>query len=195
MIFLELFIRFFFVGLFAVGGGLATLPFLTDMGETTGWFTAMDISNMIAISESTPGPIGINMATYVGFQIGSNCGTLGGFFGSFLASIGLVTPSVIIIIIVSKVLQKFRSSKYVEYVFYGLRAASVGLIASACLGVAKIAFFSSEIFNESGSFFMALDYKSIILSVLVFIGIKCFKKVHPIVFILLAAVVGIVFKM
>lgn len=195
MIFLELYIRFFFVGLFAVGGGLATLPFLTEMGETTGWFTAMDISNMIAISESTPGPIGINMATYVGFQIGSNLGTGWGFFGSFLASIGLVTPSVIVILIVSKVLEKFRSSKYVEYTFYGLRAASVGLIAAACLGVAKIAFFNSEALSQSGNFFMALDYKSIILSVMIFIGVKCFKKIHPIVFILIAAVAGIIFKM
>ena len=195
MIFLELFMRFFFVGLFAIGGGLATLPFLTSMGEATGWFTSMDISNMIAISESTPGPLGINMATYIGFQIGSQYGTPFGFLGSLIGSIGVVTPSLIVIMIVSKVLQKFRDSKYVEYTFYGLRAASVGLITSACLGVAKIAFFSSEIFAESGNFFMAVDYKSIILTVLIFIGVKCFKKVHPIVFILISAVIGIIFKM
>lgn len=195
MILLELFIRFFFVGLFAVGGGLATLPFLTAMGETTGWFTSMDISNMIAISESTPGPLGINMATYIGYQIGSQYGIPVGFIGSLVASIGVVTPSLIVIMIVSKVLEKFRDSKFVEYTFYGLRAASVGLIASACLGVAKIAFFSSEVFAESGNLFMAVDYKSIILSVLIFIGVKCFKKVHPIVFILISAVIGIIFKM
>lgn len=195
MILLELFIRFFFVGLFAVGGGLSTLPFLTAMGETTGWFTSMDISNMIAISESTPGPLGINMATYIGYQIGSQYGIPVGFIGSLVASIGVVTPSLIVIMIVSKVLEKFRDSKFVEYTFYGLRAASVGLIASACLGVAKIAFFSSEVFAESGNLFMAVDYKSIILSVLIFIGVKCFKKVHPIVFILISAVIGIIFKM
>lgn len=195
MIFLELYIRFFMVGLFSVGGGLATLPFLTSMGETTGWFTPMDISNMVAVSESTPGPIGINMATYIGFQVGSEIGMPFGILGSIIASIGEVTPAVIIIIIVSKMLMKFRESKYVEYTFYGLRAASVGLIAAAWLGVAKIAFFSSETVAEGGNFLMAVDYKSIILSAIVFLLATKFKKLHPIVLIILAALVGIIFKM
>ena len=167
MIFLELYIRFFMVGLFSVGGGLATLPFLTSMGEATGWFDAMDISNMVAISESTPGPIGINMATYIGFQIGSEMGLPFGVLGSIIASLGEVTPCITIIMIISKMLMKFRDSKYVEFTFYGLRAASVGLITSAWLGVAKIAFFSSEAMAESGNFLMAVDYKSIILSAVV----------------------------
>lgn len=195
MIFLELYIRFFMVGLFAVGGGLATLPFLTSMGETTGWFDAMDISNMVAISESTPGPIGINMATYIGFQVGSGMGMPFGILGSIIASLGEVTPAVIIIIIVSKMLMKFRNSKYVEYTFYGLRAASVGLIAAAWLGVAKIAFWGSEAFAESGNFLMAVDYKSIILSAVIFFLATKFKKLHPIVLIIIAAAVGIIFKM
>ncbi len=195
-IFLELYIRFFMVGLFAVGGGLATLPFLTEMGEVTDWFTSMDISNMVAVSESTPGPIGINMATYVGFQMGSNFGGTGfGILGSVIATLGEVTPCVIIIMIVSKVLVKFRSSKYVEYAFYGLRAASVGLIAAALLGVAKIAFFNAEVMAEGGSFFTAIDYKSIILSAVIFFLVTKFKKIHPIVLIALSAVVGIIFKM
>ena len=194
MIFLQLFFRFFCVGLFSVGGGLATLPFLTDMAETTGWFTQTDISNMIAISESTPGPIGINMATYVGYQTGADFGAIGGLIGALVAPLGLTAPALIVIVIISRVLQKFRSSKYVEWVFYGLRAASLGLIASACLGVAKIAFFSADAFAQSGNFLMAVDYKSIILSVLVFFGISKFKKIHPIVFILIAAVAGVVFK-
>ncbi|MBR5437322.1 MAG: chromate transporter [Clostridia bacterium] len=194
MIFLQLFFRFFCVGLFSVGGGLATLPFLTDMAETTGWFTQTDISNMIAISESTPGPIGINMATYVGYQTGYDFGAIGGVIGALVAPLGLTAPALIVIVIISRVLQKFRSSKYVEWVFYGLRAASLGLIASACLGVAKIAFFSADAFAQSGNFLMAVDYKSIILSVLVFFGISKFKKIHPIVFILIAAVAGVVFK-
>ena len=196
MIFIELFFRFFSVGLFSVGGGLATLPFLTDMAETTGWFTQTDISNMIAISESTPGPIGINMATYVGFQTGEGfAGFAGGILGALVAPLGLTAPALIVIIIISRVLMKFRSSKYVEWIFYGLRAASLGLIASACLGVAKIAFFSADAFAEGGNFLMAVDYKSILLSVLVFIGITRFKKIHPVVFILIAAAVGIVFKL
>lgn len=195
MIFLELFIRFFFTGLFAIGGGLATLPFLQSMGETTGWFTATDISDMIAISESTPGPIGVNMATYVGYQTGEAFGVAGGILGGLVATLGLITPSVIVIIIVSKMLQKFKDSKYVEYAFYGLRAASIGLVAAACLGVAKIAFFSSEVMAETGSVFSAVNYKSIILSAVIFFCITKFKKLHPIVLILFSAVVGILLKM
>lgn len=195
MIFLELFWRFFMVGLFSVGGGLATLPFLTSMGETTGWFDSMDISNMVAISESTPGPIGINMATYIGYQIGSQVSPGLGIVGSIIASLGEVTPAIVIIMIVSRMLMKFRDSKYVEYVFYGLRAASVGLIAAAWLGVAKIAFYSSDVMAESGNFLMAIDYKSIILSALIFFLATKFKKLHPIALIVLSAVVGIVFKM
>lgn len=191
----ELFFRFFFVGLFSVGGGLATLPFLTDMGEATGWFTQMDISNMVAISESTPGPLGINMATYIGYQVMSGYGMGYGVLGCVTASLGLTMPALITILIIMRVLQRFRSSKIVEYVFYGLRAASVGLITAACLNVAKIAFFSSELMAETGNFFTAIDYKSIILAVLVFFGVTKFKKVHPIAFIAVAAVVGIIFKM
>lgn len=188
LLLLELFGRFFCVGLFSVGGGLATLPFLQSMGATTGWFNAVDISNMVAISESTPGPLGINMATYVGFHVG-------GVPGAILAPVGLVTPSVIIIIIISKILVKFRDSKYVNNAFYGLRAASVGLIAAACFEVAKIAFFKTDVFQSVGSFWQAIDYKSIILSVIIFVLVKCFKKIHPIVFIVAAAAVGIIFQM
>ena len=195
MIFLELFVRFFFTGLFAIGGGLATLPFLQSMGEATGWFTPTDISDMIAISESTPGPIGVNMATYVGYQTGGAFGMAGGILGGLVATLGLITPSVIVIIIVSKMLQKFKDSKYVEYAFYGLRAASIGLVAAACLGVAKIAFFSSEVMAETGSVFAAVNYKSIILSAVIFFCITKFKKIHPIVLILFSAVVGILLKM
>lgn len=195
MIFLELYVRFFMVGLFAVGGGLATLPFLTSMGETTGWFDAIDISNMVAISESTPGPIGINMATYVGYQIGSEMGAPFGMLGSIIASLGEVTPCILIILIISKMLMKFRDSKYVEYAFYGLRAASVGLITAAWLGVAKIAFWNSEAFMQSENILMAIDYKSIILSAVIFFLATKFKKLHPIVLILIAAAVGIIFKM
>lgn len=195
MIFLELFARFFMVGLFSIGGGLATLPFLTAMGETTGWFDSMDISNMVAISESTPGPIGINMATYIGYQVGSELGAPFGVVGSIVASLGEVTPCVIVIMIVSRMLMKFRDSKYVEYTFYGLRAASVGLIAAAWLGVAKIAFYNSEAMAQGGNFLMAIDYKSIILSALIFFLATKFKKLHPIALIALSAVAGIIFKM
>ncbi len=195
LVLVELFCRFFFIGLFSVGGGLATLPFLTDMGEATGWFTQLDISNMVAISESTPGPLGINMATYIGYQVLEEYGMGFGALGSVTASVGLTMPALITILIIMKVLEKFRKSKYVEYAFYGLRAASVGLITAACLGVAKIAYYNSAVMAETGNFFMAVDYKSIVLSILVFIGVTRFKKIHPIVFIALSALVGIIFRM
>ena len=184
LLLLELFGRFFFVGLFAVGGGLAPLPFLQSMGETTGWFCASTIADMVAISESTPGPLGVNMATYVGFQVA-------GVPGSVVGALGLITPSVIVILIVAHFLKKFRDSKYVQWAFYGLRAASLGLIAAACWAVAKLALFSADKFAETGGVFQSLRYENIILCVLVFIGVQCFKKIHPIVFIAIAAAAGI----
>ena len=195
MIFLELFARFFFVGLFAIGGGLATVPFLQSMGDVTGWFTQSDIADMIAISESTPGPIGVNMATYVGYQTGDAFGVAGGIFGGVVATLGLITPSIIVIVIVSKMLKRFKDSKYVEYAFYGLRAASIGLVAAACLSVARIAFWNGEIMAETGNIISAVNYKSIILSAVIFFCITRFKKLHPIALIVFSAVVGILLKM
>lgn len=194
-LFLELFIRFFFVGLFSIGGGLATLPFLTDMGEATGWFGADTISDMVAISESTPGPLGVNMASYIGFQTAGEFGSALGALGSITATVALVTPSVIIILIISKMLQRFRDSKYVEFAFYGLRAASLGLITSALLSVAKIAFFGMSEISDMASLFGSINYKTVILSIIIFICIKKFKKVHPIVLILISGLAGIIFKM
>ena len=132
MILLLLMWEFFKTGLFAIGGGLATLPFLYEMSVKTGWFTATDIANMIAISESTPGPLGINMATYVGYNTA-------GVAGAILAPIGEVLPSIIIILIIAKVLEKFKENQIVQDVFYGLRPASVGLIAAAGVEVVKVA--------------------------------------------------------
>ena len=134
MLYIRLFLEFCRVGLFSVGGGLATIPFLTDLGERTGWFSPGDLANMIAISESTPGPMGVNMATYVGFHTG-------GVVGGVVATLGLVSSSIVIILIIAGFLEKFRQSKVVDGVFYGLRAASVALITAALLQVAKIALF------------------------------------------------------
>ena len=125
---LRLYWEFFKTGLFAVGGGMATLPFLKNIGETTGWYTYGDLMNMLAVSESTPGPIGINMATYVGF-------TVAGVPGAVIATIGEVTPSIIVILVVAMMLKKFRENKYVDRAFYGLRPASTGLIGAACVTV------------------------------------------------------------
>ena len=127
MLYLRLFYEFFKTGLFAVGGGLATLPFLGDMADRTGWFTRTQLADMLAVSESTPGPIGVNMATYVGF-------TTGGVLGSLIATLGLITPSIIIILIVAAVLNAFRDSRYVNAAFYGLRPASTAMVAAAGIG-------------------------------------------------------------
>ena len=126
MIYLRLFWEFFKTGLFAIGGGMATLPFLHDIGEATGWFTQAQLMNMLAVSESTPGPIGINMATYVGF-------TVAGVPGAVIATLGEVTPSIIVILIIAALLRNFRENRYVDRAFYGLRPASTGLILAAVL--------------------------------------------------------------
>ena len=195
MIFLRLYFEFAKVGLFAVGGGLATIPFLQDMGARTGWFTAVDLTTMIAVSESTPGPMGVNMATYVGFQTGSLAGgSMGGVLGASLATLGLITPSIIIIMIIAGFLQKFRQSKTVDAVFQGLRPASTALIASAGLSVALSVLVS---IGGTAEHTFAVHWPALLLAVAVFLCMqsKQLKKLHPIVFIAIAAVVGIVFQL
>lgn len=193
MIFLELFWNFFKVGLFAIGGGMATIPFLYDMSTATGWFTHNDLANMIAVSESTPGPIGVNMATYVGYLTGMNvAGLPTALLGSVTATIGLVFPSIVIILIVAMMLKSFRDNKYVNAAFYGLRPASTGLIAAAGLSVAV-----TNLFPEAFSF-AALNWKGLVLAVLLWLAtnkVKKIKGLHPIVFILASAIIGIVFSM
>ena len=185
----RLFLEFCRVGLFSVGGGLATIPFLTDLGERTGWFSPGDLANMIAISESTPGPMGVNMATYVGFHTA-------GVAGGVIATLGLVSPSIVIILIIAGFLEKFRQSKAVDALFYGLRAASVALITAALLQVAKIALLRPAQGLES-AFTYYPNWIAILLAAAIFILAKFtpLKKLHPICFIGLAALAGIVFQM
>lgn len=195
MLYLRLFFEFFKAGLFAVGGGMATIPFLYDMADTTGWFTDMDLANMIAVGESTPGPIGVNMATYVGYITGgAQNGVLGAVFGAVAATLGLVTPSVIIILIVAVFLKSFRENRYVDHAFYGLRPASAGLIAAAGLGVAV----SNLFFVGQESILSAVNWKACLLGVVLWCltnRVKATKKLHPIVMIAGSAVVGILFQM
>ena len=192
MIYLRLFWEFFKVGLFSIGGGMATIPFLADLGERTGWFTSGRLADMMAISESTPGPMGVNTATYVGF-------VTGGVPGGVIATLGLICPSIIIILIIAKFLQRFRQSKVVDGAFYGLRAASVALITTAMLQVAQIALmFHEEPVPEYGVTKTQLFYwPAILLAVVIFVLIQYtpLKKLHPICFIGLSAVVGIVLQM
>ncbi len=185
-IYLRLMAEFAKTGLFSVGGGLATLPFLYEMANNTGWFTPADVADMIAISESTPGAIGINMSTYAGFKTA-------GIPGGILATIGLALPSVIIILIIAKFLEKFRTNKLVEGAFYGLRPASIAMISVAGLNVAKVSLINLTAYQTSGSLGDLFLWKAIILGVIIFIAQKKLKW-HPAIFIAISAVVGIVFK-
>jgi len=189
MIFLQLFYEFFKTGLFAVGGGLATLPFLSDMADKTHWFTQDQLADMIAISESTPGPIGVNMATYAGY-------ITAGVPGAIVATLGLITPSVIIILIIAGFLKQFRENKYVDAAFYALRAASTAFIAVSGISVVTISLLDVEAFKNSGLVLDLFNIQGIILAAVILFCTKHKKlgKLHPIVWIALSAVVGIVFN-
>lgn len=191
MIYLQLFFEFFKVGLFSVGGGMATIPFLQDLGARTDWFSPADLADMIAVSESTPGPIGVNMSTYVGF-------TCAGVPGAVIGVLGLVTPSVIVILIVAGFLKKFRDNKVVEGVFSGLRPASTGLIAAAGWSVALIALFQTVNLLTTDGIAQTVPYPApilIALAVFICLRIPALKKVHPILYIAVAAVLGAVLQL
>lgn len=182
----QLIYQFFKTGLFSIGGGLATLPFLYEMSATTGWFTEQDILNLLAVSESTPGPIGINMSTYVGY-------ITAGVPGAIIASLSLAAPSVIVILLIIKVLDKFKGSPVVDGIFKGLRPASIGLITAAFLGVAKESLLNLENFAGFSTILSVFNWKAILLAVVLFFAMRKWKK-HPIVYIAIAAVAGILFS-
>ncbi len=191
--FLLLCLNFFKTGLFAVGGGLATLPFITDMSNThPDWFTKADIANMVAVSESTPGPIGINMATYVGYH-------MFGIPGAICTTLSLILPAFLIMLGLASVMDKYSENRIVKAVFRGLRPAAIGLITAAGFSVLLIALFpgygGSTVFDFpqlAGLF----SWKGLVL--LLFVGVCTqlpkLKDLHPIVYIAAAAVVGIVFQ-
>lgn len=195
-VYIRLFWEFFKTGLFAIGGGMATLPFLQDIGSSTGWYTYTDLMNMMAVSESTPGPIGINMATYVGF-------TVKGVPGAVIATVGEITPSIIVILIVAAMLKKFRDSKLVNSAFYGLRPASTGLIGAACVAVVLEVLTNISVQTPQSSILNTFTlngqsdlfhWPHLLLAVVLLIFtnyVKPTKKLHPIVFIAFSAIVGI----
>jgi chromate transporter len=180
---LRLFWEFFLVGLFSMGGGMATVPFLFDLSARTGWFTTADLTNMIAISEATPGPIGINMATYVGY---ASAGVPGGI----IAPLGLVTPAFLIILLVSRVLSLLWQSPKVQGVFYALRPASVGLIGAAAFSVCAV-----SLFTWDGT--LTLHWGSIALFAVLMVAMNLpkLKKLPSVAFIAIAAVAGVVFQL
>lgn len=173
MIYLTLFLEFFKIGLMAIGGGLVTIPFLMDLTEKYDWFTKTQLADMIAVSESTPGPIGVNVATYAGFNAV-------GIWGGLVATLGLVFPSLIIIILISKYVMKYRSCMTFQNILLGIRPAVLALILYAGYILAELAI---------------VDMKTGLIGVVSFIIIHRFNKIHPIVFVLAGAVVGIVLKL
>lgn len=185
--FFILIFEFFKTGLFSVGGGLATIPFLQEMIIKYGWFSESLLSTMIAVSESTPGPIGINMATYTGFEVD-------GILGAIVTTISLVTPSVIIIIIVAKMLEKFKESVLVRDIFYGIRPAVVGLILSACMSIFLMTLLTLDKFEQSRNILELFNYINISIFAVVFVAYKKLK-LHPIIIIIVCAALGIVLKL
>lgn len=196
-LYLQLFWEFFKTGLFAIGGGMATVPFLQQMSKTTGWFTSADLADMIAVSESTPGPIGVNMATYVGYVTGTQqYGHIGGVLAAIVATFGLTLPSVIIILLIARALEKFRDNAYVNAAMYGLRAASVALITAAGISIILISILRVENLSQIRS--AKIDARSFVLAALFLVLTRYVPKVkkwHPICFIGLSAVIGILWHM
>lgn len=186
MIFFKLFLTFFRIGLFTIGGGLATLPYLQELATKYGWITSEELINMIAISESTPGPIGINVATFVGNDIA-------GLSGGIVATLGLITPSIIIIIIIAHYFAQFSETHIVRSAFYGIRPAVAGLIGAAGFQIAKISLFNIDKYYDTSKILDFFDLKSLVLFAIILFLVNKYKK-HPIVYIVGAAVVGIIFN-
>jgi len=186
MIYLQLFIEFFKTGLFAVGGGLATLPFLYDIADRYPWFDHDMLLNMVAVGESTPGPIGVNVATYAGY-------TSAGILGGIIATFGLILPSYIVIVVIAEFLAKFSNDKRVKSVFYGIRPAAAGMIAASCYSMAKTALFHFEMMGAASPLEI-INLPAIILFAAIYWLNNKYKK-HPIVYIAAAAVAGIIFKL
>lgn len=189
MIYLKLFLEFAKIGLFTIGGGMASVPLLQDLGVRTGWFTETELLHMIAISESTPGPLGINMGTYVGY-------TTAGVPGAVIATLGIVLPTMVLVLIIAGFLQSFSDSKYVKGAMYGLRPASAGLIASAGVSVAMLSFINKAALSAH-EWASVVEPKALALAAVIFVltnYVKKTKGLHPVVFIAGAAVVGIVFR-
>lgn len=181
MIYLLLFWEFFKTGLFAVGGGLVTLPFLYQIAEKyPTWFSKEMVADMLAVSESTPGPIGVNMATYAGFN------ATGNVFGAIVATLSLVLPSVIIITIIAAFLNKYEENRFVKASFYGIRPTVLAFISVTAINLIISNTYSAGQFNV----FNILLF----LGLIVITNLKWFKKLHPALFILIGALMGILFS-
>ena len=185
-VYLKLCMEFAKISVFAVGGGLASLPFLYALSDKYAWYSHAELANMVAVSESTPGPIGINMATYVGF-------TAGGILGGVLATTAYILPSIFIGVVVGRFLEKFKASPYVEAVFYGIWPAVCGLIGAAGFLIMKISLVDISAYLAGGAFLDLFNIPAILLFAAM--TVMTFKlKWHPAVYIAISAAVGIALK-
>ena len=188
MSFLTLFLTFFKIGAFTFGGGYAMLPLIQEEVLRHGWVAESDLINFIAVSESTPGPFAINMATYIGSQVGGEYGVWGSIFGSACATLGVVFPSFIVILIVARFYEKYKQSRVVKGCMSGLKPAVVGLIGAAVLSVV------AEVLFPAGLALATFATPSFYVSLGIFaltVTLAFWKKVHPIWLILLSAAIGI----
>ena len=188
MIYWQLFLSFFKTGLFSVGGGLATLPFLYEIADRYGWFTKQMLSDMLAVSESTPGPIGVNMATYAGF-------VTKGVSGALMATFALVIPSVIVILLVAKFMKKFRENPLVQHAFEGIRPAVVAIVAVAVLEVVRVSVLNLPAYEASHQLLDLVRPLPIAILAVFLVITNVWKKLHPIAMIALGAAIGIVMQL
>lgn len=186
MLLIKLYFEFLKIGLFSIGGGLATLPFLYDLADKYDWLTASELVDMIAISESTPGAIGINTATFVGYKAS-------GLIGGIITTLGIITPSIVIIILIAHYFKRFNEKPIVQGAFLGIRPAVTGLIASVGFTVLQLSVFNMDLYNLTHKLIDLINIKEVILFVIVMYLMNKYKK-HPILYLVFAAVIGIVFK-
>ena len=180
MIFVSLFFTFLKIGLFTIGGGYAMIPMINDEVIAKGWINEEDLTNFLAISESTPGPFAINMATFIGFE-------KAGFFGAFCATLGIILPSIVIIIIISKIISKFLNNKYVNYAMQGVRPVVVGLIFAVVVSLIYAAFL------PNGFDIKNISFASIIIFAISIVMLSFKKTKNPILIIITSGILGIVF--
>ena len=196
MVHLYLICEFLNMGLFSIGGGLATLPFLYQLTERYTWFTRATLMDMIAISESTPGPIGLNMATYAGFSAASAGGVLDGVWGGVLASFSLIAPSFFIVASIVKILDKFKENRLVKTAFYGIRPAVAALIFSAAIGIIGTSLLDISKLADVVKILPPVLFDFAFKKLPLFLVILYFMRYdkHPVYYIAGAALIGAIFR-
>jgi len=185
---LYLFATFFKIGLFSIGGGLATLPFLFELADNSAvggspWLTRAMIGDMLAVAQSSPGAVGANLSAYTGLRYA-------GISGGYISALGLIMPSIIIIIIVARMLRAFKESAVVKNLFSGFRPAATGLLSAAGFGAIALSLWNAA----APVWYEYLRWKETLIFVVIFFLVYKFKK-HPIIYIIAAGAAGVIFKL